>query len=224
MAVALLDDKVLLRLDLTIPKWGLWTCDAQLEDVSAVADGKRVVLDVGGVKRTGTVKRSGAPYGQPRCRVVGGAGKLDAVIAAKDYGQVTLYSVVGDILRAAGETVGDLSPLLFVIVPQWQRVQERAWQALQRAMRQVPDLDLWCERSGSISVRKTVWTRTVSAYAEYRGIMPQEKHLVLFSDSADVEPGVKVRTAQGDYDAERVQYVLDPDDDRSALRGNVWYL
>lgn len=227
MAIATLDDDNLLRLDLMIPRWGLWHTDAQLEGTAAPAVGQGVTLTVGGVARAGTVTRSGSPYGQTRCRIVGGSGGLESeILDAKDYGQVTLAMIVRDILSAAGESLGVLTPLDAIIAPQWQRVRERAWQALQRALRQAPDLDLWCERDGRISVRNTVWSdaTSVNAYTDYRGVIPQEKGVVLFGNTGDIEPGVRVVTLQGSFDLERVQYILNPDDDRSALRVNGWYV
>jgi len=221
VAVALLDDEPLLKLDLMIPRWGPWHADAMLEGTVAPVVGSSVSLVVGGVSRAGTVKRSGAPYGQVRCRIVGGAGKLGALCQPKDYGQVTAMAVGRDILDQVGETVGDLSPLSAVVLPQWQLLQETAGEALQRVFRQAPGLDLWCERSGALSARQTTWTRSVGAL--WRGILPQERGAVLFADSGEIEPGVRVTTLHGDFDIERAQYVLDPNDERSALRLSIWY-
>lgn len=206
-----------------IPRWGLWHADAQLEGTAAPAVGSRVSLVVGGVSRSGTVTRSGDPYGQARCRIVAGNNGLETKeLKPRDYGQVTAAQIVADILADSGETTGDLSALNGIVTAQWQRSRERAWQALQYAMRQAPGLDVWVEHDGRVSVRETAWTMSVNAL--WRGIIPQEKGIVLFGDTGDIEPGVRIVTLQGNFDVERVQYVLDPDDDRSALKINAWYV
>lgn len=206
-----------------IPGWGLRSADVQLEGTDAPAVGTSVILNVAGTNRQMTVMRSGNPYGQPRVRLIGGMGKLANVITPSgDYGQTTLASVVNDILTAAGEVVGDLGPLNDIVVQQFQYGQERAWNALQAAMSLAPALSLWNERDGSISVRTPTVTQTVTAL--WRGIVPQEKMLQIFADTGEAEPGVLVATEQGDFQAERVQYTLNPNDERSQLTATVWYV
>ena len=228
MALALLNGQPLLRLDFFQGRFGSWTADCQLQGEEAPAEGELVQLQIGSVVRVGTVENSGAPYAQPRCRVIGGAGKLgarqvdDVVLDPIDYGQVTLSAVMTDILVSAGEVPGDLSALDDTVVPQWQIVQERAVQALQRVFRQRPDLDLVCEHDGSFSARLRDFSVTVSN-DDVRGIKPQERQLVLMVDDSAIEPGVTVSTQYGDYRCERIQYELDPTDTRSSLAARVWY-
>ena len=210
-----------MRLDLVIPPSGVWTADAQLEGTDAPAEGPTEIT-IGSVTRVGTVVATGAPYGQPRCRVVacsGGLGTSD--VAPNEYGQVQLSRVASDIISEAGEKVGNLDALSLTIATSWQLVQESAWLALQRVLRQVPRLSLWAEHDGSLSVRQTAWTQTVTLL--HRGIVPQEKMLDLFADDGVVEPGVTVQTLFGSFNALRTQYILDPDDDRGGLRIRVWY-
>ncbi len=223
MSLVTLDGAAVLRLDLIIPQWGPHHSDVQLEGSVAPAVGARVSLNVAGTSRVGTVIRAGAPYQQPRVRVVGGAGKLDTVIEPKDYGQTTLAAVVSDILTMAGETVGNLDALQAVVVQQYQLVQQRAWNALQSALGLAKTLNLWCEHDGSFSVRETVWTQSVGAL--WRGVVPQEAMVQLFGDVGTIEPGVTVTTVeQGDFNVNRVQYKLDPTDQRSQLSINAWYV
>lgn len=222
MSIATLAGQNLLRLDLVIPPSGLWTADAQLEGTDAPALGPTSIT-IGNVTRSGTVVATGAPYGQPRCRVVAGSGGLGTSDAApNEYGQVQLSRVASDIIGEAGEQVGNLDALSLTIVTGWQLVQESAWLALQRVLRQVPGLSLWAEHDGSLSVRQTAWTQTVALL--HRAIVPQEKMLDLFADDGVVEPGVTVQTLFGSFNALRTQYILDPDDDRGGLRIRAWYV
>lgn len=222
MSLCTLDSASILRLDLIIPPSGLRTCDVQLEGTDAPAVGTSVTLTVAGTNRQMTVVRSGNPYGQPRVRLVGGAGKLDTVISQSgDYGQTTLSAVVRDILTLAGEVPGDLTVLDLIVVQQYQLAQERAWNALQAAMSLAPGIDLWNEHDGSISARLTTWTQSVSAV--WRGIVPQEKMLTVFADTGDIDPGIIVSTLEGDFNAERVEYKLNPADSRSQLTCVAWY-
>ena len=221
MSIATLAGQNLLRLDLVIPPSGLWTADAQLEDTDAPALGPTSIT-IGNVNRVGTVVATGAPYGQPRCRVVAGSGGLGTTeVEPNEYGQVQISQVARDIMAEAGEKVGNLDALSLTIVTSWQLVREGAWLALQRVLRQVPGLSLWAEHDGSLSVRQTTWTQTVALL--HRAIVPQEKMLDLFADDGVVEPGVTVQTLFGSFDALRTQYILDPDDDRGGLRIRVWY-
>ena len=221
MSIATLAGQDLLRLDLVIPPSGLWTADAQLEGTDAPAEGPTSIT-IGSVTRAGTIFATGAPYGQPRCRVVAGSGGLSITdVAPNEYGQVRLSQVASDIISEAGEKVGNLDTLSLTIASSWQLVQEGAWLALQRVLRQVPGLSLWVEHDGSLSVRQTAWTQTVALL--HRAIVPQEKMLDLFADDGVVEPGITVQTLFGSFNALRTQYVLDPDDDRGGLRVRVWY-
>lgn len=221
MSIATLAGQNLLRLDLVIPPNGLWTADAQLEGTEALALGATDIT-IGTVTRAGTIVATGAPYGQPRCRVVAGSGGLGTDVAPNEYGQVQLSRVAGDIMSEVGERVGNLDALSLTIVTSWQLVQESAWLALQRVLRQVPGLSLWAEHDGFLSVRQTAWTQTVALL--HRAIVPQEKMLDLFADDGVVEPGVTVQTLFGSFNALRTQYILDPDDDRGGLRIRAWYV
>lgn len=220
MSIATLAGQNLLRLDLVIPPSGLWTADAQLEGEDAPALGPTSIT-VGSVIRVGTVVATGAPYGQPRCRVVAGSGGLGTTeVEPNEYGQVQLSRVASDIISEAGERVGNLDALSLTVVSSWQLVREGAWLALQRVLRQVPGLSLWTEHDGSLSVRQTTWAQTVALL--HRAIVPQEKMLDLFADDGVVEPGVTVQTLFGSFNALRTQYILDPDDDRGGLRIRCW--
>ena len=223
VSIATLAGQNLLRLDLVIPPSGLWTADAQLDDTEAPTLGLTSSITIGNVSRVGTIVATGAPYGQPRCRVVAGSGGLSTtVVTPNEYGQVQLSRVASDIMTEAGEKVGNLDALSLTIVTSWQLVREGAWLALQRVLRQVPGLSLWVEHDGSLSVRQTTWTQTVALL--HRAIVPQEKMLDLFADDGVVEPGVTVQTLFGSFDALRTQYILDPDDDRGGLRIRAWYV
>lgn len=223
MPLCTLADIELTRLDCMIPPWGRLTADCQLQGSTIPAIGSRVSLLIAGVSRTVTVIAGSAPYEQPRVRVVGGAGKLDFVPRVdqlKDYGQVSYSTIARDILMLAGEKPGDLSALSG-IAKSWQTFQERAFQGLARVFRRQPALDLWCEHDGTFSARTRPFSTTISGFA--RGVVPQERQVVLFADEGSVEPGVILSTLYGDYRIERVQYELEPNDSKGQLIARCWY-
>ncbi len=223
MALCMLGDAELTRLDCMIPAWGRLTADCQLQSSDAPAVGTKLQLVIAGVSRTVTVIQSGSPYQQPRVRVVGGAGKLDFVPRVeqlKDYGQVRLSTVARDLFLLASESPGDLSALS-VVVRNWQTFQERAFQALARVFRRQPGLDLWCEHDGTFSARTRPFSATVSAFI--RGIVPHERQVLVSADEGSIEPGVILSTLYGDYRLDRVQYELDPEDERGQLLARCWY-
>lgn len=239
MAEFTLAGLTILRCDVVIPQSGLLHGDVQLAGIAAPAAGTTATLVLGATSRRVYVEDSGAPYNQPRCRIGAGTGKLtgraadQALLVPSDYQQIGLDVVARDILEQAGEQVGDLIALANYVAAQWQTNAERAMEALQRLLRQPnvqavasgqapPLLDLWCERDGKISVRKTQWTNTYST-TQTRGVKPQERQIVLMMDDSAVEPGVRVQTQWGSFDVERAQYLLDPDDARSQLTCRAWY-
>ena len=223
MSLCTLGSTEITRLDCMIPAWGRLTADIQLQGSTAPAVGAQLQLNIAGVSRTVTVIRGAAPYQQPRVRVVGGAGKLDFVPRVdqlKDYGQVSLSTVARDILLLASEKPGNLSALNSV-AKSWQTFQERAFQALGRVFRRQPVLDLWCEHDGTFSARERPFSTTVAGFV--RGVLPQERQVLVSADEGTLEPGVILSTLYGDYRLERVQYELDPEDERGQLLARCWY-
>ncbi len=223
MSLCMLGNAEITRLDCMIPAWGRLTGDIQLQGSTIPAIGTQQRLVIAGVSRTVTVIQGAAPYQQPRVRVVGGMGKLDFVPSAsslKDYGQVGLSTVAKDLLILAGEKPGDLSALSG-IAKSWQTFQERAFQGLQRVFRRQPLLDLWCEHDGTFSARTRPFKTTVAGFA--RGVLPQERQVLVSADEGSLEPGVILSTLYGDYRLERVQYELDPEDGRGQLTAKCWY-
>lgn len=223
MALCSLGDIELTRLDCMIPPWGRLTADCQLQGNKTPALGSQVSLSIAGTSRLVTVIAGSAPYEQPRCRVVGGYGKLDFVPKVeqlKDYGQVSYSTIAKDVLSLAGEKPGDLSALNG-IAKSWQTFQERAAQALARVFRRQPALDLWCEHDGTFSARQRLFQRTLSVLA--RGVLPHDKQLLVFVDSGEIEPNVILETLYGDFKLDRVQYELEPNDGRGQLTARCWF-
>ncbi len=223
MSLCSLGDIEITRLDCMIPPWGRLTADCQLQGNTIPAIGSQVQLWIAGVARTVTVMNGAAPYQQPRVRVEGGAGKFDFVPRVdqlKDYGQVNLSTVARDLLLLASEKPGDLTALSG-IAKSWQTFQERAIQGLARVFRRQPGLDLWCEHDGTFSARTRPFKTTISGFA--RGVLPQERQVLVSADEGTIEPGVIISTLYGDYKLERVQYELDPEDGRGQLTARCWY-
>lgn len=116
--------------NLSVPATGPWVLDADLDTETAPAGA--VELVVGGATWRGAVEAGGVFEGRWRGRVVGGAGGLSRVVAARYYRSVPARLVVGDLVADAGERLAADAPGLDTILAAWVRRRERAREGLSR--------------------------------------------------------------------------------------------
>ena len=76
-----------------------------------------------GTTWTGTIYRGGVYGGRYLARIVGGAGGLGTLLAARWYREITLRTVLDDIVRETGEKLSStvLAAVLDRDVPTWTR-------------------------------------------------------------------------------------------------------
>lgn len=125
-----LADLPVLGASLAMPATGPWVLDADL-DTEAAPSGV-VALVVGDATWLGAVESGGVFEGRWRGRVVGGAGGLGRVVAARFYRSVPARLVVRDLVAEVGEQLAADAPGLDTILPVWVRRRERAREALSR--------------------------------------------------------------------------------------------
>lgn len=217
--------------NIELPGAGAWTMEALLSSPTTdLAAGQRVAVTIAGVRRVGTIARAGAEYLQTRVRVVGGAGKLDAVIESRDYRGYNADRIAQDILRDAGETFGSGWSAFSTYCPHWQRATAMARTNLQRVMRLTRDYRWRVDHDGAISLYHdadldvgTAGAPSVSDafYDRDDAIYPQEGHVVLAPATSDLEPGMLFDAFGASRLASRVAYRIGNDSMR--LRCDAWF-
>src|SRR4051812_47091673 len=126
MAYCVLGGAAVVEATITLPRVGAWTADLVVEGTTSPSG--KVVLAFGldnSISLVGTVVRAGLSRGAVVARVVGGAGGLDAVLAAKAYGGCSLQLPLSEVLAAAGEALSPKtdSAVLSVGLGSWARLQ-----------------------------------------------------------------------------------------------------
>jgi hypothetical protein len=103
------------RVQLHVPGVGAWWADVDLEEAPELSEAAVIALD--GLELHGTVLplESGTHVLERRVRVVGGAGGWSTLLPAKPYhndASIRAATVIEDAAREAGETLGDVAPVL----------------------------------------------------------------------------------------------------------------
>jgi hypothetical protein len=93
-----------------VPRFGVPSADVVLVETPTLAVGSRVVLNVGDVAQSGTLRPGGSFGGTAHYTVLGGAGRWDAEVPAKSYSDpagVKLSQVLADLARATRSNPAD---------------------------------------------------------------------------------------------------------------------
>lgn len=118
-----------LSAELRIPRLGAWHANVESDGDTALSGS--VELDLDGSKWQGTILpgQSGVSAGRVRSWVVGGKGGLQKELAPRHYHDVSLGTVVGDILRESGESLAPGSETSRKLSA-WQRLKGPAAHSL----------------------------------------------------------------------------------------------
>lgn len=226
VAEVAIDDTPCMEGDLIVPLAGAWTAQGVAFGPDGTKNrfqpGQRVTLTVHGVRREGTVEFGGAPDLTNVLRVVGGADRMDALLEPTDYKGRDLAYVVGDVLRSAGETPGDLTQLRGVYLAHWTRAAERARLAVRRLMRLAPPgVVLRVAQDGSWVAVKPSWAVVGNALDGLRDNSFPSEDVVRFyvGDGVAPEPGSSINLFGAAQRVDRVQYAWERGD---GLRVLVW--
>lgn len=120
--------------NVNLPRIGAWTMDAYIQTTIAPPYGTTTTLALKDRLMLGTVVASSADYLQVKCRVVGGRGKLNSVLSARDYRGYQASEIAQDALRDAGETPGQWTAL-DTYCAHWTRSQGPCRETIRRLVR-----------------------------------------------------------------------------------------
>ena len=108
MSLSTLNGKRVTSVRVTIPAWGCWHAEVQIDGEVTIASGARATLVVADLTLIGTVLSGGPALGRSSYRVIAGAGGWGKTIKRWSYaddGGVKLSKAIGDAAREAGETM-----------------------------------------------------------------------------------------------------------------------
>jgi len=116
-----------------MPQQGAWSADLVVDAPNPGVVLGGVGIDLGGqVALKGTTTSAGSLAGRVSLRVVGGAGKLNAILKPKGYRAIPLRNPLQDLMADSGETLsGAVNPgVLATILARWTRFLESTAQGL----------------------------------------------------------------------------------------------
>ena len=108
-----------------MPRQGAWVIDVIIPDPTAITNPVTLAMD-GGLTFVGSLERGGLWLDDNYLRIAPGANGLKKAAKPKAYRNVTLESVVLDLLRTGGETLAPSSNagLLATQFPWWTQGQD----------------------------------------------------------------------------------------------------
>lgn len=213
MPLATLNGAAVLSAHVVLPRVGVWTAEL---DVDGDASSGAVTLVLGALTLRGTVVRSGSWRGSAQVRVVGGAGRLGAVVPAKAFRLTPLRIPVADTLGAAGEALASSADasLLAAQVPHWVRTAGTASEAL-TALADAMDASWRVLTDGTVWVGADSYPAANVAAYEVLEESPELARAVLGVDSPDLLPGTTLEVRRVDA----VEHVIEP----GRVRSIVWW-
>lgn len=125
MSTATLNGLVVTRCRVTLPAWGAWYAEVEIDRPETLSGAVTLVL--ADLTLRGTILSGGPWQGRARFRIVGGAGGWGRTIAAQAYANdvgMKLAKVLGDAAAACGETLGTVPALS--VGPGFVRAEGRA--------------------------------------------------------------------------------------------------
>jgi hypothetical protein len=170
------------------PRTGVWTAVVDVDSDQTLTGQVTLVID--GVTWIGTVTRGDLTSGHVHAQLVGGAGKLATLLAAKYYISVPLSVVLTDVMTATGER---LSPLTSTAVtgytsPRWARLQGKAGLVVKQLAAAVPNTVWRVLRDGTVWLGAETWPAVKPEYDE-TDRQPSRDSVTIAPESPTVAPG-----------------------------------
>jgi len=191
MSDLLLSGQPVYEAEIVEPIARAWTATVQLE--AEAAPSGQVSLSYKGTTWTGTIYRGGVYGGRYLARIVGGAGGLGTSLAARWYREITLRTVLDDIVRETGEKLSStvLAAVLDRDVPTWTREAGTAAMALD-AICDAFSLSWRVLRDGSVWLGAETWP-TVTGTHVVTSERPDDARIEIAPDLPVVLPGSTFR-------------------------------
>jgi hypothetical protein len=206
----------LIAAEIRLPRIGAWHADIDTDGEDVLTSPVRIEID--GVEFVGAVVRTGNNGSRVRTRVVGGAGGLSTELPAKSYSSATgveVRTLVGDLLREAGETLSATSDqaLLSRRLPRWHREHAVASHSLVRILDAV-QASWRVLRDGTVWVGPATYPEATVAH-----VLIDEDwasgHSTIAPERPELEPGVTFR-------GQKIELVVHRVDREGALRTEAW--
>lgn len=184
---ATLNDLNLLSCTIQEPRIGVWQAVVDVDSEAAVSGAATLTVD--GVTWTGTIVKGDLYAGRFHAQLVGGAGKLAAILPAKYYQNTSLRVVVDDLMRGTGETLSAASDASIRghQVSRWMHVKGKASVAL-KAVADELGLTWRVLRDGTIWLGVEQWSEARPTYDETDRV-PGRDSVTIAPDAPTVAPG-----------------------------------
>ncbi len=192
-AFAQLDNLVVLRADVRLPRGGVWTATLTLDGDTVPTGRVTLTTNEGAVSFAGTVvpRFSGvSATGRVEVFMVGGAGGLARPLPARSYRNTTARQVVEQLASESGEALSSASDaaLLATQLPHWSRFRAPASQSLD-ALAAALGATWRIDRAGQLVVLPTSTATTATTTGQYLGDDPTAGAALYALDLLDLEPG-----------------------------------
>lgn len=191
MSDLLLAGRPVYEAEIVEPLSRAWTATVQLEAENPPSGA--VVLSYKGTSWSGTIYRGGVYGGRYLARIVGGAGGLGTMLAARWYREITLRTVLDDIARETGEKLSStvLAAVLDRDLPTWTREAGTAGMALD-AICDALSLSWRVLRDGSVWLGAETWP-TLSGTHVVTSERPDDARIEIAPELPIVLPGATFR-------------------------------
>lgn len=209
------NDKPCSELRLSLPRIGAWSGVLVCESPSPLSS----VEIKAGLTFAGKARHSGVVVTACNTFVVGGADGLGRTARARFYRSATVRTIVGDLVKDAGEALDDAADaaVLSTIVPFWTTTAMPVGDALGLLLRTVKPGTLWrLTPSGRLWFGTETWPVTSAAFTVLREL-PEEQQLEVGMDAIGLLPGQAL--ADGRH-VDRVEYAAQG----GSIRATVWTL
>lgn len=192
MSDILLSGQPVYEAEIVMPIRGAWTASVHIE-AEAIVDGL-LELSYKSAKWSCSVIASGVYGGRRLVRLVGGAGGLGTTLAAKHYREITLRTVLDDIMRASGEKLSStvLGIVLDRDLPTWTRSEGNAGTALGELAEKF-GMTWRVLRDGTIWIGTETWPEVTGQFV-ITSEQPQNSRMTVAPETAFLVPGSTFRT------------------------------
>jgi hypothetical protein len=198
--------------DLTMPAWGRWSAQVELDGDVTLASGARVDLVIADLTLKGTILSGGPSKGLSMYRVVAGAGMWGKTVPGKAYSNdagVKLATVLGDAAREVGETIESIASTER-IGPSFVRPEGPAC----RLLEQLKPSSWYIDEAGVTRLGRRP-AKPLTSKVTIQSIDPAQLIVRIASDTiAEIVPGVVVEGIE----AVDVEHEVTP----NGIRTTVW--
>jgi hypothetical protein len=203
---------------LRLPRIGAWTAEVVVDVATAPSGAVTLATGDGRYSLRGTVVRSGVDGERAHVRIVGGAGGLGREVAPVYYRGVPLRLPLGEVLRAAGETLSTTSDaaVLGRLLGKWTRERAPVGTLLGHLLDAVGGV--WrVADDGTVWIGEETWPAASAADVDLVAEEPTHARVTVGAESLPL--GIRPGTT---YRGQRVSYV-EHTFDADAARAEVWF-